>query len=44
MEPQRRADLIWIGEEVLDYERIRKQSEMIGKTVPEQIKEIIRNS
>ena len=44
MEPQRRADLIWIGEEVLDYERIRKQSEEAGKTVPEQIKEIIRNS
>lgn len=44
MEPQRRADLVWIGEEVRDYERIRKRSKQDGQTVSEHIKDILRRN
>lgn len=42
MESERRADLAWKGQEVEDYERIRHESEAAGKTVPEQIKDVLR--
>jgi hypothetical protein len=44
MERERRADLVWIGDEVQDYERLRIESEKAQRTVPERIKEILRNS
>jgi len=44
MERERRADLIWIGDEVQNYERLRRESEKSRRTVPEQIKEILRRS
>jgi hypothetical protein len=42
-ERERRADLVWIGDEVSNYERLRRESEKNRRTVPEQIKEILRN-
>jgi len=44
LEPQRRADLVWMGEEVHDYERICEKSEASGRSVPEEIKDILRKS
>lgn len=43
MENVRRADLVWITSEVQNYERIRQESVKNRRTVPEQIKEILRN-
>jgi hypothetical protein len=43
-EVERRADLIWTGNEVLNYEKLRRESEKNRRTVVEQIKEIVRNS
>lgn len=44
MDMQRRVDLVWIGDEVRNYERIRHESKKNRRTVPEQIKEILRNT
>jgi DNA-binding transcriptional regulator/RsmH inhibitor MraZ len=43
-ERERRADLVWIGEEVRNYERLRRESRKNKRTVPEHIKEILRIS
>jgi hypothetical protein len=43
-ERERRADLVWMGDEVQDYERLRCESKKKLRTVPEQIKEILRTS
>lgn len=43
-ERERRADLVWIGEEVKNYERLRRESQKKKRTVPEYIKEILRTS
>jgi hypothetical protein len=43
-ERERRADIVWMKDEVSDYERIRRESEKKRKTVPEHIKEILRTS
>jgi hypothetical protein len=43
-ERERRANLVWIGDEVRIYERLRRESRKNRRTVPEQIKEILRNS
>lgn len=43
-ERERRADLVWTGEEVKQYERLRRESRKNRRTVPEQIKEILRAS
>jgi len=42
-ELERRADIVWKGDEVQSYEEIRMESEKERRTVPEQIKEILRN-
>jgi hypothetical protein len=44
MEGERRADLVWIGAEVEEYEKLRRKSKKRRLTVPEQIKEILRKS
>ena len=43
-EQERRADVIWKGSEVQDYERIRRESKKKKRTVPEHIKEILRTN
>ena len=42
MLPQRRADIVWIGDEVNDFERIRVEAERNQTSVAEQIKQITR--
>jgi len=44
MERERRADVVWTGDEVQDYERLRRESKKNRRTVPEQIKAILRTS
>ena len=42
MEEQRRADLVWIGDEVRDFERVRREAERHERSVPEEIKRIVK--
>jgi len=42
MEEQRRADLVWIGDEVKDFERIKREAEQHERSVPEEIKRIVK--
>jgi hypothetical protein len=39
---QRRADLVWIGDEVKDFERLKREAERRNKSVPEEIKRIVK--
>lgn len=41
MQQQRRVDLVWIGDEVTDFERVRDEAERHQKSVPEEIKCIL---
>jgi len=42
MRQQRRADVVWVGDEVEDFERLRREAEQHKKSVPEEIKNIVR--
>ena len=42
MQPQRRADLVWIGDEVNDFEQIRLEAEQNQRSVPEHMKQIMK--
>lgn len=42
MEEQRRADLVWIGDEVRDFERLKREAERHERSVPEEIKRIVK--
>jgi hypothetical protein len=44
MESERRADLVWRGDEIRVYEKVQSESRRNRRTVPEQIKETLRNS
>ncbi len=43
MQTQRRADLVWVGDEVNDFDRIKIQAEKNQRTVAEQIKRIVKS-
>jgi hypothetical protein len=38
MQKQRRVDLVWIGDEVKDFERIQHKAERHNRSVLEEIK------
>ena len=42
MQPQRRVDLIWTGDEVTDFERIRSEAENNRISLTEEIKSILK--
>ena len=42
MQQQRRADVVWIGDEVQDFERLRHQARRHHTTVPTEIKNIVK--
>jgi hypothetical protein len=42
MQQQRRADLVWIGDEVKDFERLKDEAKRHQRSVPEQIKRIVK--
>lgn len=42
MQQQRRADLIWIGDEVKDFERLRRAAKQHNRSVPDEIKNIVK--
>lgn len=42
MQQQRRAELVWAGDEVNDFERIEDEAKRKNRTVPEHIKQIIK--
>lgn len=39
---QRRMDVVWAGEEVADYEVVRKQAIQADQTLPEFVKDALR--
>lgn len=39
----RRLDLLWAGEEVVDYEMLLEEATKVQKEVPEYVKDILRN-
>jgi hypothetical protein len=39
----RRLDILWIGEEVPEYERLREEAEKIQEETPEYVKMVLRN-
>jgi hypothetical protein len=43
MQEQRRADVVWIGEEVRDFQRLRAEAERHGRTVPDEIKQVLKH-
>jgi hypothetical protein len=44
MQQQRRADLVWIGDEVNDFERIRREAKRHQRSVPEEIKRFLKGT
>ena len=44
MRPIRRVDLIWQGEEVVNYDKLKKLAGELAKAVPVFVKEIIENA
>ena len=44
MRQVRRADLIWQGKEVEQYERLKKDAKKSGQTIPGFVKEIIEKA
>ncbi len=42
MLPQRRADLVWIGNEVSDFDRLKQDAQRHRRSVPDQIKRILK--
>jgi plasmid stability protein len=42
MQQQRRADLVWIGDEIKDFERIRGEAARHRRSMPEEIKDILK--
>jgi 5-methylcytosine-specific restriction endonuclease McrA len=43
MQQQRRADLVWIGDEVKDFERIQRTAEHHSRSVSDEIKLSLKN-
>jgi len=41
MQQVRRIDLIWQGDDIETYERIKQQAARLNKQIPEFVKEII---
>ncbi|HEY0794282.1 MAG TPA: hypothetical protein VGD64_00740 [Acidisarcina sp.] len=44
MQQERRADLVWIGEEVGRFDQIRSAARRDGRTLPEQIKQMLSST
>ena len=42
MRQQRRADLVWVGDEVEDFDRLRREAERHRRSVPDEIKKIVK--
>jgi len=42
MRQQRRADLVWIGDEVKEFDRLRREAERHHRSVPDEIKNIVK--
>ena len=42
MQEQRRVELVWIGDEVKDFERLKEKATGMQRTVPEEIKQILK--
>ena len=42
MQPVRRVDIMWSGEEIEVYERLRERTRELQKDIPSYIKELIK--
>jgi hypothetical protein len=43
MRPVRRVDLLWEGDDIQEYERLQQESIDLGRSIPDFVKELIRN-
>lgn len=44
MQQQRRADLVWIGDEVKDFDRLKEDAEHHQRSVPDEIKRLLKRT
>lgn len=44
MRPERRIDVVWVGEETMNFDTLRKQAEKNGRTAAEEIKFLLQRS
>lgn len=42
MQQERRADLVWTGNEIKDFDRLRNEAERHHRSVPDEIKNVVR--
>jgi len=42
MQAIRRADILWSGPEIEDYERLRKRTAELQKDIPAYVKELVK--
>lgn len=39
----RRLDILWVGEEVTEYDQLKETAEKVGKETPTYVKNVLRN-
>lgn len=44
MQQQRRVEILWVGDEVTDFERVSDEAERHQRSVPEEIKRILKSA
>jgi hypothetical protein len=44
MQQQRRVDLVWIGDEVKDFVRIKREAKRHQRSIPDEIKQVLKGN
>ena len=39
----RRLDILWVGEEVTEYDQLKETAEKVGEETPAYVKNVLRN-
>ena len=39
----RRLDILWVGEEVTEYDQLQETAERVGEETPTYVKNVLRN-
>ncbi len=43
MREMRRLDILWVGEEVIEYDQLQETAEKVGEEPPAYVKNVLRN-
>ncbi len=43
MREMRRLDILWVGEEVIEYDQLKETAEKVGEETPAYAKNVLRN-